>query len=94
MGVFSKLALLPLAPVTGVIWLAEELERQAAEQLYGPGAVRAELEEVEGLYLRGDISEEERRGRESELLARLEGGYGGPVDSDGGEIRWFDGEEG
>jgi hypothetical protein len=71
MGLLSKLAMLPFAPVGGVIWLAEQLEQQAYEQMYGPEAVRAQLGELEARYERGEVSEEEYRLTAEVLLARL-----------------------
>lgn len=72
MGILSKLAMLPLAPVAGVVWLAEQLEREAHEQMYGPQAISRQLARLEGAYRRGEISEEERQAAEAELLDRIE----------------------
>lgn len=72
MGLLSKLAMLPLAPVAGVVWLADQLERQAYEQMYGPDAIRAQLAELEAAHRRGEVSGEERRVAEADLLERLQ----------------------
>lgn len=71
MGVLSKLVLAPLAPVTGVIWLAEQLERQAAELYYSPDAIRAQLRELQAMYEHGEIDDNVLEEQETQLLARL-----------------------
>lgn len=72
MGLLSKLVLAPLAPVTGVIWLAEQLERQAAELYYSPEAISSQLRELEELHERGEIGDAERDAAQAALLARLD----------------------
>ncbi len=63
--------MLPLAPVEGVIWLAEQLERQAEQTLYGDAAL-VELHRLTEAYERGEVSEEHYARAEEALLARLE----------------------
>jgi chorismate mutase len=62
---------LPLAPVRGVIWLAEQIRRQAEEQYYDPARIRAQLEEIDEARRAGTLSEEECDKLENELLQRL-----------------------
>ena len=62
---------LPLAPVRGVIWLAEQVLEQAEEQFYDPARIRAQLEQVDEARRSGDLSEEECVEVENELLQRL-----------------------
>jgi hypothetical protein len=71
MGLFSGLLLLPLAPVRGVVWLAEQLEREAERQLNDPATVRREIDEVEAAYAAGELSADERDERQDALVARL-----------------------
>lgn len=71
MGLFTQLVLLPLAPVRGVVWLAEQLQRQAELELYGPEALQRRLVEVEELFDSGEISADERDLLEQDLLSRL-----------------------
>lgn len=71
MGLVSGLLLLPLAPVRGVVWLGEQLEREAERQWSDPALVRRELAEVEAAYAAGDLTEQERDERQDELVARL-----------------------
>ena len=72
MGVFTRLVLLPLAPVQGVIWLAEQLERIAADELYGNEALQRELVELQLAYDEGSLDEEEYRAAVDDLLTRLQ----------------------
>jgi len=62
---------LPLAPVRGVMWLAEQVLEQAEEQYYDPARIRAELEQVDEARRSGELSEEECVEIENELLQRL-----------------------
>lgn len=72
MGLLTRLALAPLAPVAGVIWLAEQLERQAEAAYYDPEAILAELHAVQAMHASGEIGDAEREAAEAELLARLD----------------------
>jgi Gas vesicle protein G len=70
-GLVTGLLGLPLAPVRGVIWLAEQVLEQAEEQLYDPARIRAQLEQVDEARRSGELSEEECVAIENELLQRL-----------------------
>ena len=72
MGFFSKLVLLPLAPVGGVIWLAEQLERIAHEEYFSEESIQRELLEWQLAADAGEISPEEYLEVEDALLARLD----------------------
>jgi hypothetical protein len=71
-GLFKELALLPLAPVRGTAWVAEQLAEEAERQLYDENRIRRELLQLELDEEEGRISEAERRNKESELLERLQ----------------------
>ncbi|KAB2349019.1 gas vesicle protein GvpG [Actinomadura rudentiformis] len=71
MGLFTGLVTLPLAPVRGVVWLAEVLKEQAEAQLYDPGKIAAEMQYIADAVAAGEMSEEEAAEREEELIARL-----------------------
>jgi len=71
-GLFTGLLTLPLAPVRGVAWVAEQLVDEAERQLYDEGAIRAELLSLELEFDDGKIDELELRDREEALLQRLE----------------------
>lgn len=71
MGLLTGLLGLPLAPVRGVVWLAEQIRDHAEEQFYDPVRIRAQLERVDEARRAGEISEEEAVELENELLQRL-----------------------
>ena len=71
MGLLTGLLGLPLAPVRGVLWLAEQVRDQAEEHYYDPARIRAQLERVEEARRNGELSEEECADLENELLQRL-----------------------
>jgi hypothetical protein len=70
-GFFTGLLTLPLAPVRGVVWLAEQIQDYAEEQYYDPANIRAELERVEEARQSGGMTEQECAAWEDELLRRL-----------------------
>lgn len=71
MGLFTGLITLPIAPVRGVAWVAEQLVEEAERQLYDENAIRRELLDLELACEDGLIGPEERQAREEELLERL-----------------------
>jgi hypothetical protein len=71
MGLITGLLTLPLAPVRGTIWVAEQIQEEAERQYYDPGVIRRELEEVERLRSEGEISEDEAEELEDALVERL-----------------------
>jgi polyhydroxyalkanoate synthesis regulator phasin len=73
-GLFTGLLTLPLAPVKGVMWLAETLTEQAEAQLYDPGRIAAEMQEVADAVAAGEITEDEAAAREDDLIRRLNEG--------------------
>jgi hypothetical protein len=70
-GLFKELALLPLAPVRGTAWVAEQLLEEAEAELYDEDRIKRELLQLELDEEEGRIGEEERRNKEEELLERL-----------------------
>jgi hypothetical protein len=70
-GLITGLLTLPLAPVRGTVWLAEQLATVADAQLYDEDKIRRELVELDMLEGDGLIDRDERTMREDELLARL-----------------------
>lgn len=72
MGLITGLLTLPLAPVRGVAWIAEQLAAEADRELYGSSeTVRRELTELQRDRAFGQIDDEEYTEREAALLARL-----------------------
>lgn len=73
MGVLSFIATLPLAPVRGVISLAELIQRQVEEELHNPASARRALEELEDARAAGEISAEEEEEAQQAILDRMTG---------------------
>lgn len=71
MGLLTGLITWPLAPVRGVIWLAERIQEQAERQHYDPAEIRRQLELVDEARRRGELSEAECAALEEDLLDRL-----------------------
>lgn len=71
MGLLSGLVTWPLAPVRGVVWIADQVLQEAERQYYDPARIRAELDEIDQLRREGLIDAEEADDREEELIARL-----------------------
>jgi Gas vesicle protein G len=78
-GLITGLLTLPLAPVRGTVWIAEQIHDQAVEELYGEEAIQAQLHRLEELHAAGEIDDEELVSAEDELLERLAAarGFGG-----------------
>jgi hypothetical protein len=68
MGLFSGIAMLPLAPVRGVFSLAEVIQRQVEQELRNPANTRRQLEALEEARDRGEISPEDEREVQKEIL--------------------------
>ena len=71
MGLITGLLTLPLAPVRGTIWLAEQLTEAAENELYDEKKILRELMDLEMQEAEGIVAPEERRLREDDLLERL-----------------------
>ena len=72
MGLLTGLLTLPLAPVRGTIWVAEQLALQAERELGDEKSLRRHLAEAERQYELGALSLEEYESIEDALLERLE----------------------
>ena len=71
MGLFRTLVLLPVAPLRGVLWLAQILQEIADGELNDPQRLRDALRDAEGAHARGEISEEQLAEVEQHVLDRL-----------------------
>ncbi|MFD3611027.1 gas vesicle protein GvpG [Streptomyces atroolivaceus] len=71
MGLLTGLLLLPLAPVRGVIWVADKVNEAADRELHDPGVIRAQLAALNQELEDGNVSLEEFEREEEELLDRL-----------------------
>ena len=72
MGLIRGLALLPLAPVAGVVWIADRLADEAERQLTDDGALRQQLADLAAAYDRGEVSSEDYDLFEEELLRQMQ----------------------
>ncbi|MGR8008169.1 gas vesicle protein GvpG [Streptomyces hypolithicus] len=71
MGLITGLLTLPLAPVRGVIWVAEKIHDTAERELHDPAVLRAQLAVLNQELEDGDITLEEFEREEERLLDRL-----------------------
>ena len=71
MGLFFGLLTIPLAPLRGVIWIAEKIQQQAEHELYDENRIRAQLVELELAFETGTIDEDTYARLEEELIERL-----------------------
>jgi hypothetical protein len=61
-----------LAPVKGVVWLAERLNEIAEKELSDTGRIKEELMELQLRFELDEITEKEYNEKEKELLDRLD----------------------
>ena len=71
MGLVSGLLTLPLAPVRGVVLIAEVLAQEAERELASQQSPERALADLEAARASGEISEEEFQRAEADLLDRL-----------------------
>lgn len=71
MGLFTGLLTLPLAPVRGVVWVAERVAEEVERELYDEGNIRRQLLQLELDHEDGKLTDEERNAQEEALLDRL-----------------------
>jgi Gas vesicle protein G len=71
MGLFTAIATLPLAPVRGVAWVAQQVAEEAERQLDSGDRIRQELLQAELDVEAGLIDAEEHDRRAGLLLVEL-----------------------
>jgi hypothetical protein len=76
MGVFSGLLLLPIAPVRGVLWIADVLAGEAERELADRESPQRQLADLQAALANGEISPEVAEAREAELLEQILAGHG------------------
>jgi hypothetical protein len=76
MGLISGLLTWPLAPVQGVVWVAQQIQQEAEREWYDPGPIQEQLEERDQRGAAGLISEGEAAELEEQLVQRLLAGWG------------------
>lgn len=74
MGLITGLLTLPLAPVRGVAWVAEQVADQAEQELYDEGRIMREIAAVELAHDAGEIDDDRLAEQIDLLLERLEEG--------------------
>jgi hypothetical protein len=70
-GLFRELVLLPLAPVRGTAWVAEQITEEAERRLYDEESIKREMLQLEIESDEGLLGDKERAAKEDELLDRL-----------------------
>jgi Gas vesicle protein G len=71
MGLFTTLLTLPLAPVRGAAWVAQQVAEEAERELYDESRLRRELLQLELDHDAGLVPEDEYTQRADELLDRI-----------------------
>ncbi|MFK0097898.1 MULTISPECIES: gas vesicle protein GvpG [unclassified Streptomyces] len=82
MGLITGLLTLPVAPIRGVVWVAEKLHDTAERELHDPQVLRAQLAVLNQELEAGDITIEEFEREEERLLDRLHAVRAGRVPSE------------
>jgi hypothetical protein len=70
-GLISGLVKLPLAPVLGTAWFAEQIQAAAEAEYYDDGAIQAQLREIDAVRAAGTIGDAEADAAEDALVERL-----------------------
>lgn len=71
MGLLTGLLTLPLAPVRGVVWVAELIRERAEHEYYDPASIRRQIEVLDRARDAGEITGQECADAQEELIARL-----------------------
>jgi len=71
MGLITGLLTLPLAPVKGVAWIAEQVRQEAERQWMDPAALQEALDDVQTRREAGLIDDAEADRLEEDLIERL-----------------------
>lgn len=70
MGLLSAILLAPVAPVRGVVALAEVIQKQVDQEMNNPANTRRQLEELQELREHGEISVAEEEAAQEQILQR------------------------
>ena len=71
MGLITGVLTLPLAPVRGVAWIAEQVRQEAERQWMDPAALQEALADIQARRGAGLIEDAEADRLEDELIERL-----------------------
>ena len=83
MGLITGLLTLPLAPVRGTAWVAQQILDQAEEEFYDPAKIRRQLDDVDRRRENGELTDDEATALEDELVDRLLVSRTRPVNREG-----------
>jgi hypothetical protein len=70
-GLVTLVLGLPVAPVWGVVKVAELIQEQVNQEMYAPSSAREDLEAAEEAREAGEISPEEESEVQQEVLDRM-----------------------
>jgi hypothetical protein len=70
-GLISGILKIPLSPVLGTVWIAEQIQKQAEAEYYDEGAIQDQLRDIDQARQAGTIGEAEAAAAEDALLERL-----------------------
>jgi hypothetical protein len=70
-GIISSILTFPFAPVRMLTAVAKVLQREAEQELYGPAAVRRQLEALDEALATGAISDDEYERAQQAVTDRL-----------------------
>jgi hypothetical protein len=76
MGLFRALVALPLAPVSGVRWVADVLAGEAERELADRQSPQRALAELDAKRANGEISDEDAEALEAQLIEQMLSGHG------------------
>jgi hypothetical protein len=71
MGLIGGLLKLPLSPLLGTVWIAEQIQAQAEAEYYDEAAIQAQLRDIDAARQAGTIDEAEATAAEDALIERL-----------------------
>lgn len=71
MDLFSFVLGLPVAPVRGLLAIARVIQQEAESELYDPSRVRRQLEQIEAAEASDEMSGQEARQKQEEVVGRL-----------------------
>jgi Gas vesicle protein G len=71
MGLISGLLLFPLAPVRGVVWIAEVIAEEAERELRQDESPERALAQLEAARAAGEVTDEEAEQLEAQLIEEM-----------------------
>ncbi|MFP5253032.1 MAG: gas vesicle protein GvpG [Actinomycetes bacterium] len=71
MGLITGILGLPVAPLRGTIWVAEQILQAAEEEYYDPARIKEQLEAVERARAAGELTDDAATELEDALVDRL-----------------------